>query len=100
MQIIGNLRKISVITSLLEDAEDSYHKPVILHCAFCVLITRFQLTFFSNFIIITIIITIINTIIIITIITIITLFTFITICTIIAIIITITLITIITLLLV
>ena len=38
---------ISVMTSIIEDAEASYHKPVILHCAFCVLMTRFQLFFFS-----------------------------------------------------
>ena len=51
----------------------NFHKSVILHCAFCVLMTRFQLTFFSNCITITIIIitliTIINIIRIITIIT-------------------------------
>ena len=41
------------MTSIIEDA--SYHKQVILHCAFCVLMTRFQLTFFSNCITITII---------------------------------------------
>ena len=35
------------MTSIIEDAEASYHKPVILHCAFCVLMTRFQLTFFQ-----------------------------------------------------
>ena len=71
------------MTLIIEDAEASYHKPVILHCAFCVLMTRFQLTFFSNCITITIIIinliTIINIIIIITIITCITIITHITI---------------------
>ena len=67
------------MTSILEYAEASYHKPVILHCALCVLMTRFQLTFFSICITITIIIitliTIINIIIIITIITLITFIT-------------------------
>ena len=69
------------MTSIIEDAEASYHKPVILHCAFCVIMTRFQLTFFSHCITITIIIiiTIINIIIIITIITLITIITHITI---------------------
>ena len=33
------------MTSTIEDAEASYHKPVILHCAFCVIMTRFQLPF-------------------------------------------------------
>ena len=62
------------MTSIIEDAEASNHKPVILHYAFCVMMTRFQLTFFSN----CITITIINIIIIITIITLITLITLIT----------------------
>ena len=55
------------MTSIIEDAEASYHNPVILHCALCVIMTRSQLTFFSNCITITIItlITIINIIIII-----------------------------------
>ena len=68
------------MTLILEDAEDSYHKPVILHCALCVLLTRFQLFLFSNCITITIItlITIINIIIIITIITVINIITIIT----------------------
>ena len=61
------------MTSIIEDAEASYHKPVILHCAFCVIMIRFQLTFFSDCItiaiIIIILINIINIIIIITIIT-------------------------------
>ena len=65
--------------SIIEDAEASYHKPVILHCAFCVIMTCFQLIFFSNSITITIIITIINIIIIITILTLITIITHITI---------------------
>ena len=59
------------MTSIIEDAEARYHKPVILHCAFCVLMTRFQLTFFSNCITNTII-TLINIIIIITHITMVT----------------------------
>ena len=67
------------MTSIIEDTEASYHKPFILHCAFCVLMARFQLTFFSNCITIIIIITIINVIIIITIITLITIMTIITI---------------------
>ena len=71
------------MTSTIEDAEASYHKPVILHCAFCVIMTRFQLTLFSNCITITItiitLITIINIVIIITIITLITIITHITI---------------------
>ena len=71
------------MASIVEDAEASYHKSAILHCALCVLITRFQVTFFSNCITITIIIitliTIINIIIIITIITLITIITHITI---------------------
>ena len=62
---------------MIEDTEASYHKPVILHCALCVLLSRFQVTFFSNCITI-IIITIINIIIIITIITLITIMTIIT----------------------
>ena len=71
------------MTSIIEVAEASYHKPVILHC---VIMTRFQLFFFANCITITIIvitlitrITIINIIIIITIITLITIITPITI---------------------
>ena len=72
------------MTLIIEDAEASYHKPVILHCALlCVIMTRFQLTFFSNCITITIIIitliTIINIKIIITIITLINIITHITI---------------------
>ena len=59
------------MTSIIEEAEASYHKPVILHCAFCVIMTRF----FSN----CITITIINIIIMITIITRITITTHITI---------------------
>ena len=51
-----------------KDAETRYHKPVILHCAFCVIMTRFQLTFLANCITM-IIITLINIIIIITILT-------------------------------
>ena len=72
---------ISLKTYFTWNRETSYHKSIILHCAFCVLITRFQLTFFSNCITITIIIiiTIINIIIIITIITLITIITHITI---------------------
>ena len=71
------------MTSIIEDTEANYHKPVILHCAFCVLMTRFQLTVFLNCITITIIIitliTIINIIIIITIISLITIIIHITI---------------------
>ena len=98
------------MTSNIEDAEASYHKPLILHCVFCVIMTRFQLTFFLklfynyyyyyysyyynyyyysyyNYItiiitLITLIITIITIIVIITIITIFTLFTISTIITI------------------
>ena len=70
------------MTSIIEDAEASYDKPIILLCAFCVIMTQFQLTFFSNCITITIIIithiTIINIIIIITILTHITIITIIT----------------------
>ena len=78
------------MTSIIEDTEDSYYKPVILHCAFCVIMTRFQLTFSSNcitisiiiinkYIIIITLITIINIIIIITILTLFTIITIITI---------------------
>ena len=44
------------MTLILEDAEARYHKPVIFHCALCVLIIRFQLTFFSNFITIVVVV--------------------------------------------
>ena len=58
------------MTSIIAVA--SYHKPVILHCAFWVIMTRFQITFSSSncitiAIIIITLITIINIIIIITI---------------------------------